>query len=83
MEVLFSGKGPHVTVFSPISLYMKDFGEEKMFETVKSVLSLVDPHLKRYTAVKPCDGLIGADSTPYDVSVDDVTVSASHFARRY
>ena len=42
---LFSGKGPSATGFSPISRYMEDFGEEKMCQTVKSSLSLMDPHL--------------------------------------
>ena len=31
--------------FLPISRYMEDFGENKMCETVKSSLLLMDPHL--------------------------------------
>ena len=44
---LFSGKGPSATRCLPISKYIEDFGEEKMCETVKSSLSLMDPHLFR------------------------------------
>ena len=42
---LISGKGSSVAGDSSISWYMEEFGEEKMCETVKSILSLMDPLL--------------------------------------